>query len=99
MDRLMFTQYKCLSCGKWLKKSQRQEHERKFDHNIAQKGVVVKPKISELGSATARIPAPEGSIVEISRTKVEKSVQLRARELYPNTYLLLDVIKGLMLKP
>lgn len=102
MDRLMFTQYECLSCGTWLKKSQRQEHERRFDHNIARKGVIVEPrKIELIGKIiTGRMKTPKGTIKEVPRgTKIEKSPDRYARELYPNVYLLLDTIRGSVLKP
>lgn len=113
MGGLMFEgvavmKYECFTCGDWVKKSERQNHEKDLDHDVSTKGKLIKPvevmtKPAEpvLEVKTARIKAPKDSIKEIPKPtfKVEESIESYTRRMYPHTYTLLDTIRGSMLNP
>ena len=86
MAGLMFMQYKCLSCSARLKKSERQNHEKQFDHDVARKGVIVHPEETESEASGRRV---------MDRVRASK---VYTEEPYPNIRSLFDMLNESILK-
>ena len=97
---LTVMEWECLDCGKWFKKTARQQHLEETDHLFSVHGVIRKGDGPETMPPPRRHQdstksAPRGAKEEIeSKLGSERTFTGNARTDYPKTYALFDKIRG-----
>ena len=80
MSNVLITKWPCTNCSVMLRKSERQEHEMKYEHKVAEKGIIQYPvEVKE----------------EPKPMYINKFTGI-ARKDYPKTYEVMDALRGLI---